>query len=195
MRLPAEHIARCLERELGSNALALVEASIKQLAQNGLVEKVDLDHPEIWWTATPKGEDYKGDSTLSIKEEILGEKQSRADKAILRALSRHGIHNLDLDSLMSSLDNTDPYSNRRPDRYSERHREMERYRSPMRGDRLTMESLLREVHEYELGVYSDDEKIPAVRASLQRLKDNGMIEKTEFMGWEITDKGRDFMYS
>ncbi len=191
MRLPAEHIARCLESELGSNARALVEASIKQLAQNGLVEKVDLDHPETWWTATPKGEDYKGDNTLSIKEEILGEKQSRADKAILRALSGLGMHDLDIDSLMSSPDNIDPYSNRRPDRY----REMERYRSPMRGDRLTMESLLREVHEYELGVYSNDEKIPAIQASLQRLKNNGMIEKTEFRGWEITDKGRDFMYS
>ncbi|MCT7969993.1 hypothetical protein NG799_27135 [Laspinema sp. D1] len=195
MRLPAEHIARCLESELGSNARALVETSLKQLAENGLVETVDLDYPETLWTATPKGEDYKGDSTLSIKEEILGEKQSQADKAVLRALSHSGMHNLDLDFLMSSTDNIDRYSNRYPDRYSDRYRDMERYRPPMRGGRLTMESLLREVHEYELGVYSDHQKIPAIQASLQRLKDNGMIEKTEFRGWEITDKGRDFMYS
>jgi hypothetical protein len=187
MRLPAEHIARCLEQELGSNTRALVEASIKQLAENGLIEKVDLDYPETFWTATPKGEDYKGDSALSIKEEILGEKQSRVDKAILRILSRHGIHNLDLDSLMSSSDNTDPYWNR--------YREMERYRPPMRGGGLTMESLLREVHEYELGVYTAREKIPAIQASLQRLKDNGMIEKIGSRSWDITDKGNDFMYS
>ena len=194
MRLPAEHIARCLERELGSNARVLVETSLKQLAENGLVEKVDLNHPETWWTATPKGEDYKGDSALSIKEEILGEKQSRADQAILRVLTRQGMRNLDLDNLMSRSENIDPYSNWYSDRYSDRYRDMERYRPPMRGDRL-MESLLREVHEYELGVYTDHEKIPAIQASLQRLKDNGMIEKTGSRSWEITKKGRDFMYS